>query len=219
MSRAEQVGNETPDLVDLILTGIRANQLELNTCMPATVTQYNSETLTATVQPSFKRFDTKGNFTSRPQIEDVPVVFPRSGARGVYFPLAAGDPVLLVFSQRSLDTWLDNGGEIDLRDTRLHNLNDAIAIPGIGSSQDVPSPVPATGALDLRADKIFLGDPNGAGSPLCGLSTSDLVQAMAKLIEKLLSAPLVSAMGPVNFDPTVVTALQELQAMIEGFEP
>ena len=219
MSLAEQNEEETPGLADLILMAIRANQVELNTCMPATIVSYDSAKQTASVQPSFKRMrlDTK-SFITRAVIDDVPVVFPRSQGRGIVFPIAAGDPVMLLFSQRSLDSWLDKGGEIDLADTRLHNINDAIAVPGLTSINDALSPTPSSTALEVRSDKLFIGDPDGAGAPLSGLTKSDVVQALAKTIEQILSQPLVSAMGPVNFAPSVISALQEIQTMIEGFE-
>lgn len=216
MSLAKQVGEETPDIYDIIEMAIRSNQLELNTCMPGIVKAYDAATQTASVQPSFKRMrlDTK-EFTSRAVIDDVPIVFPISNGKGVVFPIAVGDPVMIVFSQRSLDTWLDNGGEIDLQDTRLHNVNDAIAIPGLDHAPISPAPSQST---ELRGTKIFVGDPDGSGVPEVLLSKSDAIQAIAKIIEQILSLPLESVMGPVTFNATVQTNLNKIKTMIEGFE-
>lgn len=68
---------------------------------------------------------------SVPIITRVPIVWPGSNGMRITFPMQAGDFVLLVFSERSLDAWLDDGNEMDPVDPRRHNISDAIAIPGL----------------------------------------------------------------------------------------
>lgn len=243
MTSSEQIKNETPNLVDLLLTAIRANQLEVNTCMPATIVEYDSATLTATVQPSFRRRTQDDTYISRPTIQNVPVVFPRSGVKGVYFPIAKGDPCLLVFSQRSLDTWLGNGGEIELSDPRLHNINDAIAIPGLGSTQDTPSPAPSDDTLEVRGDKVFMGDKNQATTPIAvtpGTATGidaggggalnipagelDVVSMLGFFMELMLNAHYGVGTDPTSgfggkLDLSTTTALTNLRADLEKLRP
>jgi len=213
-----QVGNQTPTMVDIIKEAIRQNQLELNTMLPAVIVDYDALTQTCTVQPSLKRTSIDPpSVDSRPRIEDVPVVFPRGSKGGVYFPLEKGDGVMLIFCQRSLDDWRDNGGEVQNRDTRLHDINDAVALPGLFSLSDALTN-PKDGYV-IVSEKIWIGNTAGSGAPLASLAESELFQAVAKTIEQLLLLPLISSMGPVNFDPTVVAALQQIQAMLETFEP
>lgn len=217
MSLAEQIKNETPDLVDIILSAIRANQLELNTCMPAVVRSYDAEKQTATVQPSFKRLQTDPRkFVSRPEIDDVPVVFPRAGGRGIVFPIAEGDAVMLVFSQRSLDTWLDNGGEIDLKETRLHNINDAIAIPGLYSEGGALVPQPIADGTELRGDKILIGNSGTSDEPMVlgnvlQTNLEDLITAIEDLIALITTGQAIGAtnLGSGVTTSTVVTTAVE----------
>ena len=218
MSYAVQVGEESPQLTDLILAAIRANQVELNTCMPAIVEEYDAATQKATVRLAFKRLraDTK-ELVSRALVGDVPIVFPRIGGRGVVFPIAQGDPVMIIFSQRSLDTWLSNGGEIDLRDTRLHNVNDAIAVPGLDHIPIDPQPV--SDATELRGDKILIGNTSTSDEPMVlgnelNTNLSDLVSAIEDLIALITTGQTLGTAadpisGPLPVTSTIVTTAVE----------
>lgn len=121
---------ETPELSDILLAALREDRLELHTCMPATVTEYDEGTSKATVLPAFKRVNEgTDEVTALPTIAGVPVVFPGTARGTLKLGLAKGDTVLLVFAERSLEAWLKKGGQQDPEDTRLHALSDAIAIP------------------------------------------------------------------------------------------
>jgi len=218
MTYAIQVGEETPQLTDLILAAIRANQVELNTCMPGTVEEYDSETQKATIRFAFKRLraDTK-ELVSRALVDDVPIVFPRIGGRGIVFPIAKGDPVMIIFSQRSLDTWLGSGGEIDLKDTRLHNINDAIAVPGL---DHVPiDPKPVADATELRGDKILIGNTSTSNEPMVlgtelNTNLSDLISAIEDLIALITTGQALGTAadpvsGPLPVTSTIVTTAVE----------
>ena len=234
-----QTGFETPTLVDIILDAIRSNQLELNTCMPGIIRSYDPATQTATVQPAFKRtFIDPPEVKSRPEIDDVPVVFPRSGQAGIVFPVNAGDSVLLLFSQRSLDEWLDEGGEIKVNDSRLHNLNDCIAIPGFASLADALDPAPDN-ATEVRGAKIFVGDKDETTSaitivgatppgtlPAAGNYTASPQELnLITIIENFLNVMAVAAYsGPANsggggIDSASSTALNDLITDIGKLKP
>lgn len=69
-----------------------------------------------------------------PVILSVPLVFPGSKSSQVSFPVAVGDTVLCIFSQRSIDRFLlganNNHRPIDFR---KYSRNDCMAIPGLFS--------------------------------------------------------------------------------------
>lgn len=125
----------TPTLAEVIAGAVGARLAELNVAIPASVQSYDRATQKASVKPLIRSVLTDSDGTrvaeGRPIINDVPVVFPGAGAYSITFPLAAGDTVLLVFSQASLDKWLSSGGEVDPLDPRRFALSDAIAIPGL----------------------------------------------------------------------------------------
>lgn len=218
--KIQQVGNETPSETDIILSAIRSQMLDLYTFMPATVLDYDALLQTCTVQPAFKAtYIDPPKTESLPKIQDVPVVFNRSSSRGAQFPLSKGDGVGLLFSQRSLDDWFSKSNSVDdvlLTSARTHDITDAVAIPGLfpdaGKLSDLKN------AYQIFSDKIWIGDPTAISTIPSDLPEVEIVQMMALLMEKL-QLPLVSSMGPVNFDPTVIPLFAAMQSMLEAMTP
>jgi hypothetical protein len=105
----------------------------VHTAMPAIITHYDSATKKATVKPSIKKVFANNTVQSMPTISNVPVVMPRTTTAGLNIPVNVGDSVLLVFSERSLERWLSNGGEVEPGFDRKFDLTDAIAIVGLYS--------------------------------------------------------------------------------------
>lgn len=103
----------------------------LNTALPGRIESYDASTRKAEVQPLVKEKYADGTILTLPRISGVPVVMPTTGSAGVALPIANGDPVLILFAQRSIDRWLTNGGVQEANDTRMHALSDAIAIAGL----------------------------------------------------------------------------------------
>jgi len=219
MSLITQTDGEDPTMLDVILNAIRSNQLEFNTAMPATVLSYDISTRTCSVKPSFKRTQIDIETTySRGQINNVPVMFPGSGGRGASFPLKKDDSVLLLFSQRSLDDWLVRGGEVRLTDSRLHNMTDAIAIPGLLPSSEAMSGLKEGYTID--DEKIFIGDLTGEITlPSEATLQAEIFAAAAETIRQILVLPLESSMGPVKFNDAVIDDLEAIADMLEGFAP
>ena len=126
----------TPVLAEVIREAFENRLSDLHTAMPGTIVKYDSRTQEASVQPLLKRAyineDGSEGLDELPIIQGVQVAFPRAGKYFMTFPLAKGDPVLLVFSERSLDEWSASSGKVTLDpiDLRMHDLSDAIAIPG-----------------------------------------------------------------------------------------
>src|SRR5690349_17684852 len=86
---------------------------QVNTVMPGKVVSVSSDGSRVVVQPSMPKGLASGETLDPPQIVQVPVVWPRAqaGKAGMTMPLRPGDPVMLHFSQRSLDGWLSGQAE------------------------------------------------------------------------------------------------------------
>jgi len=109
---------------------------DTHTALPAKITEYYPDEQKVDVKPLLKRRvvcqDGSEILEELPIIPDVPVAFPRSQSFFLTLPLAVDDFVLLVFVERSLDKWLSGTGEdTDPDEFRMHDLSDAIAIPGL----------------------------------------------------------------------------------------
>lgn len=112
---------------------IQQNQLNLHTALPAKVVSFNPSKQTVTLAVQIKMQLADGNGADIPPLVDVPVSFPRGGGFAVTFPLKAGDEGIAIFSERCIDGWWQNGTASTPLDFRLHDLSDAMFIPGICS--------------------------------------------------------------------------------------
>ena len=128
--------SQSPGLAEVIREAFGNSLSNLHTSMPGSIVKYYPETQEADVQPLLKlayvNEDGTEGVDELPVIQGVQVAFPRAGKFFMTFPLAKGDPVLLVFSERSLDEWSASSGKVpvDPVDLRMHDLSDAVAIPG-----------------------------------------------------------------------------------------
>jgi len=116
---------------------------KLNVAMPAIVTAYDDKNR-VTVQPVINRKYKGKDSKPLPTIEDVPVMFPGSGGYWLTFPIEVGSWVMLVCSQRSIDSWKNSldGEPGDATTARRFSFSDAVAIPGL---------LPFSMALDVGA--------------------------------------------------------------------
>lgn len=118
---------------------------QVNTCIPGEIVDFNAELQTATVRICIKSGVLNKNVTgmvydSPVQIPCVPVWFPYTTTKGfsLTYDVSPGDQCLLVFSQRSIDKWLEAGsvqppGEPFF--SRHFSIADAIALVGL-----IPNP-------------------------------------------------------------------------------
>lgn len=122
----------SPTLTE-VLTLLRAGILrDLKVCVPARVETFYADTCTVDAKPLIGDIDpNSGEAVSLDVCVSVPVCFPGGGGLRLTFPLAQGDQVLLVFGDRSRDSWQSTGNEALNTDARRHSLADAYAIPGV----------------------------------------------------------------------------------------
>jgi hypothetical protein len=103
---------------------------EIHTCMPGQIVDYDYTTQKASVQPCIKKQYLDNTDEQLPIISNVPVIWPRASNCSLTFPLLENVYVLLCFTERALELFLNQGGIQKPGDTRQFNLTDCIAIPG-----------------------------------------------------------------------------------------
>lgn len=120
---------------------------QLHTALPGIIKSFDG--YKASVQPTIMRVFVDKGPQPLPLIEDVPVVFPGSGDWSVTFPINPGDECLVIFLERAMDYWYKSGGIQAPSRYRLHDLSDAVCIPGLRS---LPNKLPAvqTDGIELR---------------------------------------------------------------------
>lgn len=149
-------------------------QLRVRTVVPGVVVSYNPATQSAAVQPAPRARDRSGpSSTMLAAIADAPVVFPEGAGWSISWPLAAGDRVLLLCSDRAIDRWRQTGSPYVPSDTRKHRLTDAFVWPGAG-----PAPDPITG---LSAVNLRIVGPGGVAIEITPAGTIELAGGGAQV--------------------------------------
>ena len=122
-------------LESIIESIVKRSLSGLHVGMPAKVVSYDPDSRSVSAQPLVKRKyrNESGEIVSEllPIVTKVPVIFPGSGGVKISWEISAGDAVWLMVSSVSIEEWLINGGVVEAQSTRRHDLNDAVAIPGL----------------------------------------------------------------------------------------
>lgn len=127
----------------------------LHTSRPGLIETFDAETRRARVKPALRMVLTgdapgeDGDALEPSPWVNVPVIFPSGGGVSLQFPIAEGDPVLLIFSERGL-TQFKETFELSTPDkTRFFDASDAIAIPSFGTLSITPA---STEGAALQSD-------------------------------------------------------------------
>jgi hypothetical protein len=191
----------------------------VNTCMPGTISRYDASTREAEVTPQIDDMYADGERLQLPILTGVPVVQMATASAGLVLPIAAGDRVLVLFAQRSLDRWLSTGSRDVSGDVRMHAMSDAIAIAGLmpfsvsHSDGDgvrlhndsgvvrIESGVANTATLKTQSDgKIALGTP-----------LVELLDEVTKALDDIATGLLT-----IPYTPTITQAASAAIKTIQG---
>lgn len=146
-----------PTLSEVIKKAIDQTLINIHTSMPGVIESYDPATGLASVKPSLKRkYAGETESTEYPVVSGVPVIFPRVANAFLRVPVAKGDNVLLVFSERSLDKWMEKGGAVAPEDPAKFGLNDAVAILGLYPKTDPLSPNGSNTSLEIAVGSSWI---------------------------------------------------------------
>ena len=193
---------QTPSPSAVMRMSIEAVLSEVHTALPGKIESYDAATGLAQVKPCLmKKFVYEQAAQSMPIIPGVPVLMPR----GVKIPVAAGDTCLLIFCERSIDRWLDKGGEVDPSDDSMFEINHAVAIVGLWAVPDVVSAPGASDSLVLYKGTSYL-ELKADGSVTINAPTVNLGDASGTALLRTLDvssiiAPSGTAGGPCSLLP------------------
>ena len=123
-----------------------------------------------------------GTTSPYPQLQNVPVFTPQGGGACLQFPIAAGDQCIVLFNDRNLDAWFQNGNSQAPSDGRLHDLADAIAIVGFNWSGSTAIPSPSS----TEARMIYGGAKVGIAGGLVTIQNG--TQSLATILNTMLGA-------------------------------
>lgn len=207
------------DLVDLLNAATASALAGVHTCLPGQIESYDHSRQRASVKPLLKKAYLDGKAESLPVIDGVPVVFPASSDFSFTYPLKDGDTVLLVFAERSMEKWLQRGGETEPGDPRKFDLTDAIALPGLkpfGGGNGLAS-------LFNTVEGLVEGATDGqltVHDAIAGLVPQiDQVTGLLGQIAAALDAPIPNTIGALGLLQEASTAIDGLRGGFLGVLP
>lgn len=184
-----------PDL-EAVLDLFREKLLErIRTKLPGTITAYDPATQLASAQPAIqerKLAEDGETLTAEPlpASHRCVVVFPRGAKGGLTYPVAVGDPCVILYCSSSIARYVaggasTTGGQVDPGDDRHHDLSDAIVIVGGHPAGAPPTDAP-TDAVVLHAAagiKVKLGSSAAAQPVPRGNALVSAIDDLASAIQ------------------------------------
>lgn len=167
-----------PTLSEVLRDAIESRLVDVHTIKVGKVVSYDRNLQVADVQPVIQRpYNVGGgnlDFEELPIIPNVPVVWLRAGGFYVHMPLAAGDHVVLGFTDDSIAEWRQSGEVTTPDDLKRHDLGSAIAFPGIAHALGFLSVNPLDAAMrvsgmcfgaDGADEQVSIGNGITVGRP------------------------------------------------------
>ena len=226
---ASPAASRSPTLTEVIQRAIDQGLDDLHVSLPAKITEWDEATQKASVKPLIMRRlaleDGSEIVESLPVITGVPVGFPRGGGCFLSFPMAVGDLVVLMFSERSLDAWLSgSGAEADPNDFRRHDLSDAWAYPGVAPWSQAIAEVSATDAVfgkdggsQVRVVDDDTIEAGSSGGTMQFVALADEVQAQLQALKDAITYATIGFQdGGLSLKTSILDALAAWPASVAG---
>jgi len=137
------------------------NAMKLNTCIPAIVDTFDATTQRVSAVPAIMAKVVKPDGTVEyiqcPKITNIPLALSKGNGLLITYPIKQGEDCTLIFSQRSIDNFLLEGGIQRPFDTdapitttlRCMDMSDAMCFPGVITNKEAISAY-ATDAVEIR---------------------------------------------------------------------
>jgi hypothetical protein len=207
---------EDKTLAQIIREAVLNQLYDLHVCLPARVEKYDAAKQKADIKPLLKkRYKAEDRETELPLICDVPVQWPSAagGSSYLHLPVAKGDLGMALFCERSLDAWLQGGGQIvGPKDPRHHDLSDAIFVPGVRPFGAALTGTSADNAVLQNGQMRIELAPDGTIS-IAGAS-QEFLTIVDSVLDHLINARVITSIGASPFIATTVAALQEDKAAL-----
>lgn len=156
------------DLRELLEASFSQQSRGLHTALPGRIESYDAGSQKASVKPLLSRSLDTGETEELPVVNDVPVIWPRSGGASMTFPVSRGDGCLLIFIERSTDEFKTRGGVQAPADKRNHSLSDAVALMGFvhfgggGGSSDAVEIKMDGAVVQIKGNEVSIDAPQVA---------------------------------------------------------
>lgn len=226
--RRQDYITEQPSMHDLAGLAAVSTVLSLvDTIKLGRIVTFDPDACTADVElVQFEPFeDEEGEVTWEQPVGlfDAPVLFPRGGDYSDTWPLAVGDPVVVLICERSIDEWRAGGEPGEQADERRWDTQDGLVLP-LGFN-NVALTTARAGRRVVAGPTIALSDPDAAApvarAPDVASNHSSIATAITTLqgaIDGIAVACTAIASTP-GLEPTAAAAFLALATAIETLPP
>ena len=174
--------------------------------------------------------------TTFPLLVDCPVYVNKSSAGGFTRPITEGEYCLVLFNDRDIDNWFDNGGINQPASKRTHNLTDGLVIAGffptsnsIGDYNNTATEANFGDAilkLDATEAKISKGTTEISLDSKVGIkndtqSLQDLMQQLITLLSAFVmvdnpAAPIITVVPDNATQATIAQLLIDFNVLLKA---
>lgn len=123
-------------LPGIIRPAIQSALAGMMVCLPGKVVAFDPKKQSAQVECGIQK-QVNGKFQTIPVLSNVRVQFSGDGEWYFYHQVKPGTEGLIHFSQRAIDTWLEQGGPVAPHELRMFSAEDAFFVPGIRSNPNL----------------------------------------------------------------------------------
>ena len=125
-----------PQTMDIYDALERRTKRGINCIQVGVIQSFDTNSQLATVEIAMKQVtnvDDKGVKTIKdyPLLVECPCVTIQGGGDFISFPISKGDNCLVLFNDRDIDYWLNNGAGGVPTTTRMHDISDGFALVGL----------------------------------------------------------------------------------------
>lgn len=119
-------------ITELIKRSFTEMMKDVGTSIPGYILAFDPDRQIAQVQIAIERIDRDGNSFTPPPLIECPVYF-FGGSYAIDVQVDKGTEGVILFSQRCIDAWVNNGGVAKNPVLRFHDFSDAYFLPGLRS--------------------------------------------------------------------------------------
>lgn len=130
------IKKEQDSIGEIIRKAIKNEIAKIHTSIPAEITKINLLEKTVEVKPLIREKNLLNEFVELPIIPNVPIRFTQTTKALISVPLEIGDTGVIVFSERSIGNWQQEGGIQNPEDNRKFNIKDCYFSPDLVKNSD-----------------------------------------------------------------------------------
>jgi hypothetical protein len=124
-------------------------------------------------------------------------------------PVAAGDQCLVIFADRNIDAWFQNGGQSASFNARMHDLSDGMVLVGLNA---LTSTMPAYSATEVR----LLYGTGKVGISGNKVTITNGAQTLLTVLDGMIDVIKTLTAGGFPIDAPGLAALEAYKTTVAG---